>query len=60
MADVCALYLNKYLCITKNYHKYNEIKTTHCLAIYEKISSLIINNMALEDCTFTDIDNFFT
>ena len=37
IADVCALYLNKYRCLSQGYHKYNEIKTKHCIEMYQKL-----------------------
>lgn len=40
MADICALYLNKYICIKENYCQYNSIKEKHCIAMYEKLTSL--------------------
>ena len=39
MADVCALYCNKYRCIKQNYHTYNEIKTNHCINMFKKINA---------------------
>lgn len=39
IADVCALYFNKYRCIEQQYHTYNDIKTKHCLEMYQKILS---------------------
>lgn len=40
MADICALYFNKYFCITHGNIVYNEIKTKHCIDMYNKIKAL--------------------
>lgn len=40
IADICALYLNKYVCIRDNYCHYNAIKEKHCISMYEKLLSL--------------------
>lgn len=40
MADICALYLNKYICIRDNYCHYNPVKEKHCILMYEKLLSL--------------------
>lgn len=43
MADICALYLNKYICIRDNYCRYNSLKEEHCIKMFEKISKLLDN-----------------
>lgn len=40
IADVLALYANKYFCITNELAKYNSIKEEHCIKMYEKITNL--------------------
>lgn len=43
IADVLALYYNKYICITNGLAKYNPIKEEHCISMYEKIIDLSEN-----------------
>lgn len=60
IADVCALYFNKYWCIQQQYHKYNDIKMEHCLNMYQKLlskTSLFPENIIRH--TPDDIDNLF-
>ena len=61
MADVCALYLNKYKCVRLGYHKYNEIKEEHCIKMYHKIEKKIVSNTFVNKGKHTqeDIDNLF-
>ena len=40
IADICALYINKYFCITNDYCRYNKIKENHCIQMYEKIAKM--------------------
>lgn len=40
MADICVLYLNKFVCIRDNYCHYNSIKEKHCILMYEKLLNL--------------------
>lgn len=40
IADVCALYINKYYCITQGNLHYNDIKSYHCINMYNKIMTL--------------------
>ena len=40
IADICALYINKYFCITKGNISYNDIKKEHCIKMYNKIISM--------------------
>ncbi len=60
IADVCALYFNKYRCISQGYHTYNDIKTVHCLKMYQK---LLKKTTELPEGiirhTPNDIDNLF-
>ena len=44
IADVCALYFNKYRCIEQGYHKYNDLKMEHCLNMYKKIIQKTVIN----------------
>lgn len=44
IADICALYINKYICIINNYCTYNKLKEEHCLKMYEKITKLMHPN----------------
>jgi len=39
IADIFAFYINKYICIKRNYKKYSETKEKHCIDMYEKLSS---------------------
>ncbi len=39
IADIFAFYINKYICIKRNYKKYSEIKEKHCIDMYEKLIS---------------------
>lgn len=60
MADVCALYFNKYRCIQKKYHKYNDIKMEHCLNMHQKliVKAFKHPNNVLRH-TVDDIDKLF-
>lgn len=40
IADICALYINKFICIRDNHCHYNSIKEKHCILTYEKIMTL--------------------
>ena len=40
IADICALYINKYFCITSGGIIYNDIKAKHCINMYNKIITL--------------------
>lgn len=40
IADLCALYINKFHCIVDEGIKYNDIKTEHCLKMYDKLSRI--------------------
>lgn len=60
MADICALYINKYICITKGICTYNDIKTEHCLKMHKKIMKLIDNYQhSFGSHTFLDINKLF-
>ncbi len=60
IADVCALYFNKYRCIEQGYHQYNDIKMEHCLKMYQKIlDKTIIHPKNIIRHTSADIDNLF-
>ena len=58
IADICALYFNKYRCITQNYHMYNEIKAEHCINMYKKIKTKFPANNIRKHST-ESIDNLF-
>lgn len=60
IADVCALYFNKVKCIQSNYHSYNEIKTSHCLNMQQKLMRKFNTTHILNSShTISDIDNLF-
>lgn len=61
IADICALYINKYTCIHHNYCSYNKIKEEHCIKMYEKIITLMGNgNIQDIDTKKSDmLDNLF-
>lgn len=60
MADVCALYFNKYQCIQQQYHTYNDIKTKHCIDMYQKlITKTSSSPLNVVRHTPDDIDNLF-
>lgn len=44
IADVIALYSNKYICITNDLARYNPIKEEHCIKMYEKITDFCGNH----------------
>lgn len=48
IADVLALYANKYFCITNELAKYNAIKEEHCIKMYQKITNLCGNSRKRE------------
>lgn len=59
--DICALYVNKYMCIKNNLCSYNEIKEEHCLKMYDKLLKLAkITEPHKPDSTQTTmLDNLF-
>lgn len=58
MADICALYINKYFCITTGNINYNEIKQKHCINMYNKILTLSKQcSKETEEKIFQDIIN---
>lgn len=61
IADICALYINKFICIRENYCRYNAIKEKHCVLMYEKIMTLCENyiekNISFEEQL--TLDNLF-
>ena len=61
IADICALYLNKFVCIRDNYCRYNSIKEKHCILMYEKLLSLCgtYENKKMASENQTSIDNLF-
>jgi len=61
MADICALYLNKYICIKDNLCHYNAIKEKHCISMYEKLLTLceIFENNKISLENKISIDNLF-
>lgn len=60
IADICALYFNKYRCIQQEYHKYNDIKTEHCINMYQKlIQKVVCQPQNVIRHTRNDIDNLF-
>lgn len=61
IADICALYVNKYMCIKNNLCSYNEIKEEHCLKMYDKLLKLAkITEPHEPDSTQTTmLDNLF-
>lgn len=60
IADICALYFNKYLCITEGYHNYNDIKVKHCLEMYNKLLSKTSSfPQTNETLPLNNIDNLF-
>lgn len=58
IADVCALYFNKYRCITQGYHKYNELKTKHCMNMYQKLIQKTMANRPNNTISHTNEDIF--
>lgn len=60
IADVCALYFNKYRCIQQQYHTYNDIKMEHCLNMYQKLlKKTYMFPSSVNRHTADDIDNLF-
>lgn len=60
MADVCAIYFNKYFCIAKGYHNYNDLKQNHCIKMYNKLlSKLYVAPQTSETFSLNEIDRLF-
>lgn len=61
IADVFALYANKYICITNGLAKYNARKEEHCIKMYEKITNLCGNyrKRKIDNNKIEYIDNLF-
>ena len=59
MADVCAIYFNKYYCIAKGYHNYNDLKQEHCIKMYKKLISKLYVAPHNKILSLDEIDRLF-
>ena len=61
IADVLALYANKYFCIVNELARYNPIKEEHCIKMYEKMNNLCGNyrERKIDKDKRDEIDNLF-
>ena len=60
IADICALYINKFACITYKLAKYNEVKEKHCIDMFKKIEKITLTHLNIVDPNLEKkVDNFF-